>query len=76
MKTIRKTVNRVNRYNNNNKTNSIKYKINPTEPKSKDGVRISTITATFLEMLNIVKLHWNTHVFAASGDRRTVFEFE
>jgi hypothetical protein len=45
MKTIRKTVNR---YNNNNKTNSIKYKINPTEPKSKDGVRISnTITATF-----------------------------
>jgi hypothetical protein len=39
MKTIRKTVNRVNRYNNN-KTNSIKYKINPTEPKSKDGVRI------------------------------------
>jgi DNA-binding ferritin-like protein len=60
MKTIRKTVNRVNRYNNNN-TNSIKYKINPTEPKSKDGVRISLITATFLEMLNIVKLyHWNT----------------
>jgi DNA-binding ferritin-like protein len=65
MKTIRKTVNRVNRYNNN-KTNSIKYKINPTEPKSKDGVRISnTITATFLEMLNIVKLyHWNTTMYS------------